>query len=623
MNSYAEWSNDVDRGQRPRLLERSERNQDAESGLGLGRTQLSQGLDERNRTSSKSPSTNQGERTQDEKVDRAVNAEKSVKNSQTGDGSTATDNLVDNRNLTDQHKLLQKLGNAIGANVVFFSNYNRDFHGAYKNDIIYLNVNSARSLTTTFAHELFHFLRANNPKLFSEMAKAAGITETQLANYLTETKRTDVTENADVTEEMIADAMQQILNRVAKKNPNLVQRFLAWLKDTFQKFKDLFQNPKGKLTRGQYAKLADTFGKMAAKLTDADGNKIFRYNTRTHNLELANGESLETLLDNTEIENESSDEQGFFNLDGLSLEGAKFSRASVDGNTGIANATEFSEQITQQNIERGRAAVERVIQTHEDVRSAMNRPDIGDIDILWGYAGDSNRQYRNGYGISHIIARRNLHGLNGEEVARLMPEIIMRGEKRQGINENRIEFHYNNYIAILSNDMNGESVPHWLLTGFMQDETEPTNQRGEGFDSSAPTARTPTLARSTRAVSSVSNGSIPQARERRNNEDSGTRYSIGSSSNSGNTNNNNSSEGIFTKIKNLLTGRPNQQNEHIRKKINRMLSNLTGVKIAAGHMNNGLDIVVKDVEKVIRTNRAYDWQNLLPAVGQKIAGKRD
>ena len=66
----------------------------------------------------------------------------------------------------------------------------------------------------------------------------------------------------------------------------MVERFFAWLQDTFQKFKDLLQNPKGKLTRGQYAKLADVFGKMAVKLTDADGKKIFRYNTRTHNLEL-------------------------------------------------------------------------------------------------------------------------------------------------------------------------------------------------------------------------------------------------------------------------------------------------------------------------------------------------
>ena len=98
----------------------------------------------------------------------------------------------------------------------------------------------------------------------------------------------------------------------------------------------------------------------------------------------------------------------------------------------------------------------------------------------------------------------------------------------------------------------------------------------------------------------------------------GAKFSIGSDDNS-QSSNDNSNEGLFSKIKNLLTGRPNQSNERIRKRINTMLSKLAGVKIAAGHMNNGLDIVVKDVEKVIRTNRAYDWEHLLPAVGQKIA----
>ena len=54
----------------------------------------------------------------------------------------------------------------------------------------------------------------------------------------------------------------------------------------------------------------------------------------------------------------------------------------------------------------GRAAVEKVIQTHEDVCSAMQRDEIGDIDILWGYEDDSNRQYRNGYlfGLNQNIA---------------------------------------------------------------------------------------------------------------------------------------------------------------------------------------------------------------------------
>ncbi|MBQ7630637.1 MAG: hypothetical protein IJS81_10570, partial [Selenomonadaceae bacterium] len=245
--------------------------------------------------------------------------------SHTGNGSTAIINLVDDRNLTEPHKLLQQFGESIGVDVQFFNNYNKNFHGAYENGTVYLNVNSARSLTSTFAHEIFHFLKANNPKLFEEIAKAAGITQEQLTNYLAETQRTDVKETADVTEEMIADAMQEILNRVARKDKSLVERFFAWLKDTLQKFKDIFNNPKGKLTRAQYARMADTFGKMAVKLKDADGNKIFRYNTRTHNLELANGESLDGLLEDTENEIYSSDEQGFFNLGRLSLDGLKLS----------------------------------------------------------------------------------------------------------------------------------------------------------------------------------------------------------------------------------------------------------------------------------------------------------
>ena len=43
----------------------------------------------------------------------------------------------------------------------------------------------------------------------------------QQCRYLAETQRTDVSENADVTEEMIADSMHEILNRVAKKDKNL------------------------------------------------------------------------------------------------------------------------------------------------------------------------------------------------------------------------------------------------------------------------------------------------------------------------------------------------------------------------------------------------------------------
>ena len=143
----------------------------------------------------------------------------------------------------------------------------------------------------------------------------------------------------------------------------------------------------------------------------------------------------------------------------------------------------------------------------------MHRDDIGDIDFLWGKEGDPARNYKKGYGISHIIARRNQEGQDGVEMAMLMPEVIMRGEKEVSAGGVKIKLRYNNYVAVLTNNRDGQNVPHWLLTGFKQYETEPANQRGEGFDSSTPTTRTPTPTRSTRAASSVSFENIPHGEE--------------------------------------------------------------------------------------------------------------
>ena len=1004
-----------------------------------------------------------------------------TKKSQTGNGSTNIGNRVDGRNLTDRHKLLQRFGKSMGTQVLFFDNPNADFHGAYDNGVVYLNVNSKRDLSVVFAHEVFHFLKANNAELFGDMAKAAGITEDQLANYLDETKRSDVKNSADVTEEMLADSMHDILKRVALKDKNLVERFFAWLQDTLQKFKDFLQNPKGKLTRGQYSKMADAFGKMAVKLKDADGNSVFRYNKRTHNLELANGESLDALLDTSE----SSDNRGVFNFgDNLSLAGAKFSfagkkaltsdkqtlaqakrmdkdgksndeifnatgwfkgkdnkwrfeipdnfdkidfkklqwnedtqfaldeiydnpalfaaypklrnvsvtaqnflgsdgltvgndiyidwalvdddkqeaartlvheiqhviqhyekfstggnvrdvkkilrqnldniksdvaklperqryfdsllkaekalsdgkdkaaakalknleesskelprnvklklnalaknfdeldkartekdkfelykrlggeqesravegrlferegtptphdddalivfngkkysMASVDANTGVANATEFSEQIgrkIQSNIDRGRAAIARILYNHEDRPAAMHRDEIGDIDFVWGREGTRARNFSDGYGISKILRK------HGQTAVDMIPEVIAKGDITRRLRD-RVIIEHEGYLSVVKLTWNRESK-NWLVTNY--DTTQETpNFAGEDWRP-ANTATEPSFGR----VGASASESISRASQRRNSENSiilrNPRLSIGNSSGNnidnaqnltdndesisrrvfekylnegimkmvretvekeidkyvdfskiidpverdkardslpsirkmlihynlnevktnekyknrlavkleyarrcfendgrirngnvrqmdGNTrqrgifetrssavsngdargigrklrgsnvglsrsgnvggekkgarehflklydeelqqkrsdnrgaiilrnprlsignsvgNNDNSNEGFVQRVKNLLTQRPNQQNERIRKKINRLLSRLTGMKIAAGHMNNGLDIVVKDFEKVIRTNRAYDWANLMPAAGQKLA----
>ncbi len=75
-----------------------------------------------------------------------------------------------------------------------------------------------------------------------------------------------------------------------------------------------------------------------------------------------------------------------------------------------------------------------------------------------------------------------------------------------------------------------------MLTGFINYETEPTNQRSEGSDSSAPTTRTPTPARSTRAANSVSDENIPQSGGNDNSE--GVKFSISGSGSSQSSNKN-------------------------------------------------------------------------------------
>ncbi|MBQ9488274.1 MAG: hypothetical protein IJU91_10845, partial [Selenomonadaceae bacterium] len=367
-----------------------------------------------------------------------------------------------------------------------------------------------------------------------------GITESQLTNYLAETKRTDVTKNVDVTEEMIADAMQKILSRVAKKNHNLVQRFLAWLKDTFQKFKDLFQNPKGKLTRGQYAKLADTFGKMAAKLTDADGNKIFRYNTRTHNLELANGESLENLLDDTEIE--SSDEQGFFNLDGLSLAGAKFSRNNEDNTAGtLEENDEISQKLFEKYLTEGimkmvRETVAKEIDEYVDF-SKMNDPVVRDQArdrlpyirkmLIWYNQVQNNQDYKNHFAARIEYARRCF-----ENDERIRTESVrqINGDDRQGRE-------YKNSPHTFSGNAVGK---------INSDSGRITRGLSRNVGGEVSGARKHFL----KLYDELKN----ELNQRPENKNQGVfKFSIGSSSNSGNTNNNNSSEGAVRKWFNGIT----------------------------------------------------------------------
>ena len=168
-------------------------------------------------------------------------------------------------------------------------------------------------LGKVFWHESMHWLKANNPKLYQQLVKVAGITDEQRQAYLDRTQRNDLETDEAIDEEIISDQFEDVAKRsgllqsISGKNRGLIQRVIQWLQDTMKKFVDYLRNPQGKLTTAQAQALADEFGKIANGLVDSNGEQLFRYNRRTHNIELADGRN----WNSTE---EYSDNRGTFNL---------------------------------------------------------------------------------------------------------------------------------------------------------------------------------------------------------------------------------------------------------------------------------------------------------------------
>ena len=220
--------------------------------------------------------------------------------SKQGEVDTDTGDIVDDKDLTPQQKLLKSFGEKMGVKVVFFRGDPR-FHGVRKNGISYLNVNSNKPLGKVFWHEVTHWLKHNNPELYNQLTEAAQISDEQRDAFLEQSERTDLETDEEIDEEIIADQMEDVASRtgllqnIAGKNRGLIERVVQWLKDTLTKFIDHFRNPQGKLTTNQSIALADEFGQIANKLVDQNGRKIFRYNRRTHTIELADGRNLDSV----------------------------------------------------------------------------------------------------------------------------------------------------------------------------------------------------------------------------------------------------------------------------------------------------------------------------------------
>lgn len=112
------------------------------------------------------------------------------------------------------------------------------------------------------------------------------------------------------------------------------------------------------------------------------------------------------------------------------------------------------------------------------VPNAVYKEGIGNIDIVWGEAGTG----KGGYGLAHIIRRRNEEGNNGEEFVKQLPDIIEHGKiysKIAQINnegsyirkneEDRVYIGTRDKEIVIRLTWNDETH-NWLLTGYIRYE---------------------------------------------------------------------------------------------------------------------------------------------------------
>lgn len=182
----------------------------------------------------------------------------------------------------------------------------------------------------------------------------------------------------------------------------------------------------------------------------------------------------------------------------------------------------MSERAIERNIQRGNQAVKYILREHANgndatVHGAMHRTDIGYVDFLWGAPG-KGAKFKKGYGLAHILAK---HGAeSGEGILAKIVETIAKGtdieeqKALHGQGEKRIRIHYDGYTAVLSSARGKDS---WLLTGWedydrIKQKEAGTHVRGEGNDSTAPTASAPTLTRRGRGGAPASTSTVSQSR---------------------------------------------------------------------------------------------------------------
>jgi hypothetical protein len=116
----------------------------------------------------------------------------------------------------------------------------------------------------------------------------------------------------------------------------------------------------------------------------------------------------------------------------------------------------------------GAVAMLKALKTGEAV-AALYHPEVGDIDLIWGKPGAPAKDFRDGYGLSHILARKDRAAVAANLQSLLLGMWREAEPSRRGTDEIRLTD--GRHVAIVSlvwqpSKQHARTPKRWLLTAF-------------------------------------------------------------------------------------------------------------------------------------------------------------
>ena len=543
-----------------------------------------------------------------------------AKFSMTGEMKRALNNakVVDESDYTSQERKVAEFGNTIGTPVVWIEAAPK-MHGFHVfTDMVIdgkvipagstvLNRRSNMPLSQVFWHETFHWIANNkdNKNFYDEVMDyfKGKISKAQKDAFVKRNGRTDLTTDEDIIEEMLADAFEDVSQRVeifkemGAEQPSLARKFVAWVKRIMDKFAEFFHNPEGKLTTAQRDSFVKAFGRLARDMNDGNGRPLFKVYNDGKEIRLTNGRLVTEGI-------KLSAEKDIDNGAKVGDNEGKIESVKVNNRLSLRQDGHFDVKLLKPRpnigVESSNDRVKRRREEIEDMDRLLqlgNNPDAY-AELLSDRTLDQIEEYRNRMGWNYVrLAQEYERKYNGF-FAKYSPKVTeenvigalmnLKGAIRYARQHGNIS--RRNRYAIGRNSSDGRKLP----------------ELGAGNRAGTETGRTEQVTTKHSEKSAFSNGKASYGGE--------TKYSYGPSDNS--------NESLFHRIKNIMAGKGNEDSEKFRyrKHLTEMIEKALDVKLRYGKMEgNKSQVVYKPEDRVLRSRHAFDWENILPVAGRIAA----